>query len=158
MDYNFEYIDLDTYKLTYTSKDKEKKEFTFKRTIEMAKELQGIVASSRLKMFKELSANGMTKNDLIVVRKNDDGTISYDETNYRQLEQQYLEIESSLTMDKIVNDCFGMGLVDLLIDLGVNPNSSKQEDIDQVALFSQKFGQIISGKENQNNPSKSDTE
>lgn len=158
MDYNFEYIDLDTYKLTYTSKDKEKKEFTFKRTIEMAKELQGIIASSRLKMFKELSANGMTKNDLIVVRKNADGTISYDETNYRQLEQQYLEIESSLAMDKIVNDCFGMGLVDLLIDLGVNPNSSKQEDIDQVALFSQKFGQIISGKENQSNPSKSDTE
>lgn len=158
MDYNFEYIDLDTYKLTYTSKDKEKKEFTFKRTIEMAKELQGIIASSRLKMFKELSANGMTKNDLIVVRKNADGTISYDESNYRQLEQQYLEVESSLVMDKIVNDCFGMGLVDLLIDLGVNPNSSKQEDIDQVALFSQKFGQIISGKENQSNPSKPDTE
>ena len=55
MKYEFIKVDLDTYKLVYTSKDKKEVSIEFKRTIEMAEKLQGIVATARLNMYKELS-------------------------------------------------------------------------------------------------------
>ena len=57
MKYEFIKIDLDTYKLVYTNKEKKEVSIEFKRTIEMAEKLQGIVATARLNMYKELNQN-----------------------------------------------------------------------------------------------------
>ena len=66
MNYSFKYVSVDNYILKYTDKEGKDKELPFTRTVEIATKLQGIVAKARLKMFKELSSQGFTKNDLIV--------------------------------------------------------------------------------------------
>ena len=65
-------------------------EIEFKRTIELASRLQGILSEARVKMFKELSKLGITKNDLIVRKDDGNGHITYDETNYQEFQLHYL--------------------------------------------------------------------
>ena len=96
MKYEFIKVDLDTYKLVYTSKDKKEVSIEFKRTIEMAEKLQGIETTARLNMYKELSKQGITKNDLIIKKDDGKGHITYDETNYQEYEKFYIQLEEAI--------------------------------------------------------------
>lgn len=158
MNYSFKYVSVDNYILKYTDKEGKDKELPFTRTVEIATKLQGIVAKARLKMFKELSAQGVTKNDLIIKVINKDGTISYDETNYREYEKYYMELEGTLTLDEVVKDCFNMSISELLVDMGVDPNTTDEEVTSKVLAFSQKFSAIIGGKDNPPSDSTSNKE
>ena len=64
--YNFRYVSTDNYELSYTSVKGEEKTIPFRRTIAMAKKIQGVQATARLKMYQELTEQGITKNDLII--------------------------------------------------------------------------------------------
>lgn len=142
MKYEFIKIDLDTYKLVYTSKDKKEVSIEFKRTIEMAEKLQGIVATARLNMYKELSKQGITKNDLIIKKDDGKGHITYDETNYQEYERFYIQLEEAIILNEMIENLFGKSIKDLFDDMGID-NIPEAEQPMQLQLFSSKLGQII---------------
>ena len=156
MQYSFENIDIDTYKLVYTNKNNEKVEKTFKRTIEMAEKLDSVVAVARINMFATLSKMGMTKDNLIVKKKDGKGHVIYDESNYIEFEKKYIEEQTGITVDEIIKECFGMGLVDLMVDMGVDPEDNNSDVQEKALLFGQKFGLIISRGEEDKIPSGED--
>lgn len=152
MKYEFKKIDLDNFEFIYTSKNNEQKVIPFKRTIEMATKIQGINASARIKMFKELTSLGMTKNDLIIRKDDGKGHITYDETNYQEFEKKYIEEESMKTMNDIINETLKMNMLDLFEDMGMNLMKQDNEVVEQISLFTQKFVTIIS-QEQEKTPS-----
>jgi hypothetical protein len=152
MKYEFIKIDLDTYKLVYTNKDKKEVSIEFKRTNEMAKNLQGITAKARIKMFQQLSSMGLTKDDLIIKREDGKGHTTYDETNYQEFEKGFIEEESIMVTNDIIEKCFKINIKELFEDMGLNFEKAESQDIKQVEMFTQKFATIIKGEED-NSPS-----
>lgn len=145
--YEFKYVKENTFKLIYTNKKGEKVEKQFVRDVEIAKRLQQIQAKARLKMLAELTKLGMTKEDLVIRKEVEKGKVVYDETNYKENEKVFIEIESLNTIDEIFKDYLGLGIVDLLSDMGMDINSDKQEDALFVELFTKKFITIITGNQ-----------
>lgn len=147
MNYEFVKTGLDDYILKYTDKDNKPVEIPFKRTIEMATKVQGITSNARIKMFKELTKLGMTKEDLTIRRDDGKGHITYDETNYIEFEKKYLEEETAIVMNEIMEDCFKMNMIDLFTSMGINLNSNDPITVNKIAMFSNKFGAIIGNKD-----------
>lgn len=146
--YEFKKITLDEYKLVI-----ENKEYPFKRTIEMGEKVQGITASARIKMLKELTKMGLTKNDLIIKKDFGNGKITYDETNYQEFEKKFIEEETLQVANDLMENCFKMTTTKLFEELGINVNSEINEDeANGIMMFTQKFITIIS-KEEEDTPS-----
>lgn len=149
--YEFKKLDLDNYKLTYKGIDGIEKEIPFRRNIECAKKLQGIQAKARMKMYKEMTSNGITKNDLVIQINKDDGTIIYDESNFRAYEEAYIEQEAIIVISEIFEECMKKSLDELLRDLAVDEKSMQNQKVkEEVLNFIQKFNKIISGKDEEN--------
>ena len=141
MKYEFIETGLDTYELHYTNKDGIEKVIPFKRTVELAKRLQGADAEARIKLMTYLTEMGKTKEDFII-EKHIDGKIVRDETNYRELEARFIENEAVLLAMDLYKKLFNMELVDLLNDMSINEN-----DLDKVQDFSLELRDIlINGK------------
>ena len=88
-----------------------------------------------------LTEKGKTKEDFII-EKHIDGKIVRDETNYRELESQFIENEAVLLAMELYKKLFNMELVDLLNDMNINEN-----DIEKVQDFSLELRDIlINGK------------
>ena len=146
--YEFKKITLDEYKLVI-----ENKEYPFKRTIEMGEKVQGITASARIKMLKELTKMGLTKNDLIIKKDLRNGKTTYDETNYQEFEKKFIEEETLQVANYLMENCFKMTTTKLFEELGINVNSEINEDeANGIMMFTQKFITIIS-KEEEDTPS-----
>lgn len=143
--YEFTYVKENTFKLIYTNKKGEKVEKEFVRNVETAKKLQQIQAKARLKMLLELNKMGMTKEDLIIRKDLGKGQVIYDETNFKEYEKGFIELEAVNTVDEIFKDCLGLGIVELLSDMGIDVNSTKQEDAKTVEVLTRKFVAIITG-------------
>lgn len=143
--YEFTYVKENTFKLIYTNKKGEKVEKEFVRNVETAKKLQQIQAKARLNMLLELNKMGMTKEDLIIRKDLGKGQVTYDETNFKEYEKGFIELEAVNTVDEIFKDCLGLGIVELLSDMGIDINSDKQEDAKTVELLTRKFVTIITG-------------
>ena len=144
MKYEFKQLDLDTYKLIYTNKEGKEVEKEFKRTIEMAEMLEGIPFNAEIELNAKLSKMGKTKDDFIVKTKKD-GKIVYNETNYNNLKETYINLVAGQTTEEVIKLCFGMGLVDLFKDMGVDVKNTNIETQKQAELFGQKFALIIAG-------------
>lgn len=147
MKYEFVKVDLDAYKLVYTNKEKQETTIEFKRTNEMAKDLQGITAKARIKMFQNLSSMGLTKDDLIIKKDDGKGRVSYDETNYQEFEKGFVEEESVKTTNELIEKCFKMNLKELFEDMGVNFEKIGNKEANEIEMFTQKFILIIKGEE-----------
>lgn len=148
MKYEFKKNDLDSYTLVYTNKDKKQVVKDFKRTVEMGESLQGITARARVKMAIQLAKMGMSKDDLIIKKDLGGGKTNYDETNYRMLENQFIEEESIVSANDLIEKCLGMNILDLFQDMGINISENQQvtlEEQTQITLFTQKFMTIIKG-------------
>lgn len=143
--YEFAYVKENTFKLIYTNKKGEKVEKEFVRNVEIAKKLQQIQAKARLNMLLELNKMGMTKEDLIIRKDLGKGQVIYDEANFKEYEKGFIELEAVNTVDEIFKDCLGLGIVELLSDMGIDVNSDKQEDAKTVELLTKKFVTIITG-------------
>lgn len=143
--YEFTYVKENTFKLIYTNKKGEKVEKEFVRDVEIAKKLQQIQAKARLNMLLELNKMGMTKEDLIIRKDLGKGQVTYDEANFKEYEKGFIELEAVNTVDEIFKDCLGLGIVELLSDMGIDINSDKQEDAKTVELLTKKFVTIITG-------------
>lgn len=143
MKYKFEKLDIDDYVLTYTNVDNQEVKLPFKRTIELGSTIQEIPARARLKMFKEMSKNGIKKDDLIIRTKRENGTIDYDETNYREYESSFIKQESAEVLDELIKKCFSMSLVKLFESFKLNDKTIEKDSYN----FTTEFLTIIAGKD-----------
>lgn len=141
MNYEFKEIALDNYELHYTNKDGEKKIIPFKRTVRLAKKLESADAEARIKLMSYLTELGKTKEDFII-EKHDGEKIIRDETNYRELETQFIQNEALTLADSMYKELFNMGLLELIIDMGIS-----EKDSEKIQDFSLELRDIlINGK------------
>lgn len=142
MIYEFTKIDLDTYKLVYTDKNGKQKEIEFKRTIELAKKLEETTANARFKLYEFLSSRNKTKEDFIVKRSDGKGHTTYDESNYVEFENKFIEEQSAITIDEIMKSCFKMSMYELMEDM-IQKGISEKAIKEQSMMFGQKFRTVI---------------
>lgn len=134
MKYEFIKIDNDNYKLKY-----KEKEFEFKKDVALMNEFQGLNAKARNKLIIDLAKEGLTTKDL-TIKKEENGKIYYDNTNIKEMEKNYLNMESLNMFDRITNKYFKMSLLELIEDIGIN-------DENEVEEFSTKLIKVLTGKE-----------
>lgn len=133
MKYKFEVIDNDTTKLTY--KDKE---FKIKRNINLLKRTQEVYFKARTKMMVDLTKQGITKKDLIIEKK-ENGKTYYDDTNIREIENNYIEMENLEIYNSIAEDYTGMSWIELIEDIGLEES--------EVEEFAFNFAKSLQGKD-----------
>lgn len=133
--YEIKPIDTDNFELHYTTKDNQQVVIPFKRTVELAVKLQSVDSNARFKMYEYLTSIGKSKKDLILERKNGDGTITVDETNYREFEANFLLQEQYKVATEIFKELLGRTVEELVIDM----NLSSEESY----LFSSKLREIL---------------
>lgn len=133
--YEIKPIDTDNFELRYINKDNQSVVIPFKRTVELAVKLQSVDSNARFKMYEYLTSIGKSKKDLILERKNGDGTITVDETNYREFEANFLLQEQYKVATEIFKDLLGRTVEELVIDM----NLSSEESY----LFSSKLREIL---------------
>lgn len=154
--YEFKTISTDQFELHYDKQYGdlvEHKVIPFKRTVEMAKELQSLDATARFNMLNYLNSIGKTKKDLIVERKTADGKIEIDETNYREFENSFLMEERFKLANDVYKMTLGMDLLTVLQEIGLD---NEQEAL----MFSTKLRMILTGEDvdKQTFPSRVETE
>lgn len=133
--YEIKPIDTDNFELRYINKDNQSVVIPFKRTVELAVKLQSVDSNARFKMYEYLTSIGKSKKDLILERKNGDGTITVDETNYREFEANFLLQEQYKVATEIFKELLGKTVEELVIDM----NLSSEESY----LFSSKLREIL---------------
>ena len=133
--YEIKPIDTDNFELHYINKDNQSVVIPFKRTVELAVKLQSVDSNARFKMYEYLTSIGKSKKDLILERKNGDGTIAVDETNYREFEANFLLQEQYKVATEIFKELLGRTVEELVIDM----NLSSEESY----LFSSKLREIL---------------
>lgn len=147
--YKFNFIDDDKLELVYTNKNKEEKRLEFERTINDKKKFEEINVRAEMKLKLNLTRQGLTKDDFVIVTKQNGKTI-YNEQNYNELKDEYVGTELFVIIDEIIRDKFNMSFDELWLDMGYT-NENKTE----LQLFIQKFSVIINGgKEETVKPSK----
>lgn len=133
--YEIKPIDTDNFELHYINKDNQSVVIPFKRTVELAVKLQSVDSNARFKMYEYLTSIGKSKKDLILERKNGDGTTTVDETNYREFEANFLLQEQYKVATEIFKELLGRTVEELVIDM----NLSSEESY----LFSSKLREIL---------------
>lgn len=130
--YEFIKKDEDTTILKY--KDKE---FEIKKDVELQKEMESVNKNARVKMMLDLTKQGITSKDLIVIRK--EGSKVYeDKSNLIEMEKTYLQEASVDLFQNLSQKYFGMSLENLMQDLGLNDEEGTQ--------FGIKFAEALAGK------------
>ena len=149
--YEIKPIDLDNFELHYINRDNQPVVIPFKRTVELATKLQSVDSNARFKMYEYLTSIGKSKKDLIVERKNPDGTITVDETNYREFEANFLLQEQYKVATEVFKEVLGRTVEELIIDMNLESEESY--------LFSSKLREIlIKGVSKDNIPPRVETE
>jgi hypothetical protein len=130
--YEFIKKDEDTTILKY--KDKE---FEIKKDVELQKEMESVNKNARVKMMLDLTKQGITSKDLIVIRK--EGSKVYeDKSNLIEMEKTYLQEASVDLFQNLSQKYFNMSLENLMQDLGLNDEEGTQ--------FGIKFAEALAGK------------
>lgn len=120
MKYEFKKIDSDTTELRY--KDKV---FTIKKDIDLIKRMQECNAKARTKLMIELTKAGMSKKDLVIERKEGSKTY-YDNSNFLDVEEAYIQEASQEVYDDICKKYFNMNLTELMTDIGLDFKSTTE--------------------------------
>lgn len=132
MKYEFKQVGTDDIELTYKDKS-----FTFKRDVNLVREMQNIVKEARLKMIKDLSSQGVSLKDLIIERHEGNKTY-YDNTNKEEMEQVYQNDATMEFFDRKCKEYFNNDLASLIVDIGL---TEEQE----ITGFSSDFVNILTG-------------
>ena len=126
-------IDEDTFEIVSLVNDDK---LTFKKNVEFARKLSNINADARIKMIKYMEENELTKDDLISkVVKN--GKTYYDESNYRLLEQGFINDNARELAMNIFNVLFDLSAEEVLIKLEITTDEEASRlgnEIRQVLL------------------------
>lgn len=141
MKYEFIEKTLDEYELHYTNKEGKEVVKPFKRTVALATKIQSADAESRMELYSYLTSMGKTKDDFII-KKEENGKIIYDETNYRAFENDFLLRKSYEIITKIYQELFGVNFEDLLIDMGLSVETAN-EFKDGIEHFSNELRELL---------------
>lgn len=120
MKYEFIKKDEDTTILKY--KDKE---FSFTKDVALMTKLQNINFDARNQMVMDLAKNGMTIDDLKVIKK-ENGKRYEDERNIREMENNYILKTSLKLFDDISRENTTMTMTELASDIGLSENEATQ--------------------------------
>ena len=120
MKYEFNKIDDDTTELKYKDNT-----FIIKRTVGLLQKLQSINYKSKIAMLKALKEEGMTPNDLVVV-KVEGGKTYEDRTSADALEEYFRGIESQKIYDEICLEYTHKTYAELLVDIGIDINNAEE--------------------------------
>ena len=132
MKYEFKQLGIDDIQLTYKDKT-----FTFKRDVNLIKEMQEIIKDARLKMIKDLSSQGISLKDL-VIEKHEGNKTYYDNTNKDEMESVY---QNEATMEFFNKKCleyFNNDLASLIVDIGLTEEG-------EISAFSEELVNYLTG-------------
>ena len=129
--FKFERINDDNFKLTANGK-----EFTFTRTVELAKELQSVDLKKTIKLIEFLADRGETieTTKLRIERKNGNETI-IDESNLEAIKATFEPQIMSEILDNLLIQQIGINMVDLLGRLNLEP--------DEIERFGKEMGSAL---------------
>lgn len=120
--FKIEKLDEDNYKVVSLVNGAE---IPFKKNVELARRIQSVNANARLKMIKWMKENNITKNELIdKVEKN--GKVIYDETNYRTIEQGFIQDESVQLGLELYKILFNKTVTELITELGFTSDNEDE--------------------------------
>lgn len=120
--FKIEKLDEDNYKVVSLVNGAE---IPFKKNVELARRIQSVNANARLKMIKWMKENNITKNELIdKVEKN--GKVIYDETNYRTIEQGFIQDESVQLGLELYEILFNKTVTELITELGFTSDNEDE--------------------------------
>lgn len=119
----------------YTLKYKDK-EFNFHADINMKSKMQGVYKKARLRMLKDLSIEGISLKSFTIEEKKN-GKTFLDNTNKKELENAYIEEETSNMFNDICKEQFGMDLFDLITDIELEDK--------EIEEFSKKLAEALNG-------------
>ena len=126
-------IDEDTFEIVSLVNDDK---LTFKKNVEFARKLSNINADARIKMIQYMKENELTKDDFID-KVNKNGKIYYDESNYRLLEQGFINDNARELAMNIFNVLFGLSAEEVIIKLEITTDEEASRlgnEIRQVLL------------------------
>lgn len=123
-----------TINFTYKNKDGEDKKITFQKDVEMVNKLASVNVIASMSLIKELAKDGLTINDL-KVEKNVNGKKIIDESNYLSLKDMYLKKAQYEVIMEIIEHTFGMSLINLLKEIGVDLVNDSTEQNAEVEKF-----------------------
>lgn len=132
MKYEFKQVGTDDIELTYKDKS-----FTFKRDVNLVREMQNIVKEARLKMIKDLSSQGVSLKDLVIERHEGNKTY-YDNTNKEEMEQVYQNDATMEFFDRKCKEYFDNDLASLIVDIGLTEE-------EEITGFSSDFVNVLTG-------------
>lgn len=123
----------DDYVLKY--KDKELK---FHTDLSIMKDMQSISKRARVKMITDLAKQGVSLKDFTIEKK-ENGKTYYDSANKNELERAYIEEETTIVFNEIIERQFKMDLISLIQDIGL----TEEKDIED---FSKNLVQALIGQ------------
>lgn len=132
--YKFEKINEDTYKLITNNE-----EFTFTRTVDLAKELQKVDMYTTMYMADLLAERGETfENTKLKTETRENGKTIVDETNFNVLKEQARNIATFDVMNSIFNKIFKKPYLDILKNIDI-----KETDKEGISQFTSKLADIL---------------
>ncbi len=142
--YKFEKINDDTYKLITDTK-----EFTFTRTVDIARELQSVDMYTTFYVAQFLAERGETLDNtsLRVERKEGNQTI-VDESGLEAIKKEARNLAYYDIINKLFKKIFGKGYMEQLTDIGINLT-----DTDTVSKFVGDLTRILTNGLDDNTPS-----
>lgn len=144
MKYEFKKVGIDDYQLITKNKT-----FDFKRNVKDAKDFDSITARARIKLLKELSSMGMTKEDLIIKKTDDNGKIIIDESGYNQMEKDAIQEEAMNVFNKLIEEKFGIDFQELYKAVGIDITNNEDviKYVSEIEKFSAELTAILTGKD-----------
>lgn len=142
MKYEVVEVEEDVIELRY--KDKK---FQSKRNIELIKDFEDLERKAKIQFVIDLQKDGYTTNDLVKEVK--DGNKTYmDYSSLDYLQKEYVDRKRMEFFQDFCKKTTGMGLEELINDIGITPEESLQFGLD--------FAQLITGVKRKDNefPSK----
>lgn len=121
----------------YTLKYKDK-ELNFHTDISIMRDMQSISKRARVKMVTDLSKQGVSLKDFTIEKK-ENGKTYFDNSNKAELEKAYIDEETTIVFNEIIEKQFGMDLLGLLQDIGL-------ENEKDITKFSEELMTALIGK------------
>ena len=121
----------------YTLKYKDK-EINFHSNVGIVKEMQEAQKNARVKLIMDLADRGKSIKNLVIEEKRD-GKTYYDNSSKEELEKIYVEKETEEVFQKEIKEMTGMGLVELISDIGLNEEKETE-------AFANELGKIMIGQ------------
>lgn len=138
--YEFKKLSKDDYELNYV-KNGESKTIKFKQTIDIAKTNEEKYIKANLRINKALAEEGLTKDDLIVKKVNEDGTETYDERNFIEFRNMILNRIQAENIVEVLTKTFDRTLDELFAELEIDDKNETE-----VLEFFGKYGEVLKEK------------